>query len=89
MSQPGVDGLSIPFSGRPPLDWMNNGSFMLFRRLNQLVPEFDKFVLESGAAAGIDPVLLGARLLGRWKSGAAPSPRTSARQVLARISRPY
>jgi hypothetical protein len=49
---------------------MNNGSFMVFRRLNQLVPEFDDFILSSAGALGVDPVLLGARLVGRWKSGA-------------------
>ena len=54
----------------PPLPWMVNGSFMVFRRLNQLVPEFDKFVLDTSDALGMDPVLLGARMVGRWKSGA-------------------
>jgi Dyp-type peroxidase family len=57
-------------AGPPPLEWMNNGSFMVFRRLNQLVPEFDNFILSSAGALGVDPVLLGARLVGRWKSGA-------------------
>ena len=61
------------------MEWMNNGSFMVFRRLNQLVPEFSNFILdqakniqlnEPGRNLGVDPVLLGARLVGRWKSGA-------------------
>jgi len=57
-------------AGPPPLDWMNNGSFMVFRRLNQLVPEFDKFILDAAVSLAMDPVLLGARIMGRWKSGA-------------------
>jgi Dyp-type peroxidase family len=54
----------------PPLPWMKNGSFMVFRRLNQLVPEFDQYRLDQASTLGMDPVLLGARLVGRWKSGA-------------------
>lgn len=54
----------------PALPWMKNGSFMVFRRLKQLVPEFDKFVIDQGSALGTDSVILGARLVGRWKSGA-------------------
>jgi len=50
--------------------WMANGSLMVFRRLKQLVPEFDAFIQQEAATLGMDPVLLGARLVGRWKSGA-------------------
>ena len=57
-------------AGPPPLAWMNNGSFMVFRRLNQLVPEFSSYILSEAGRLEVDPVLLGARLLGRWKSGA-------------------
>jgi Dyp-type peroxidase family len=60
-----------PAAPAPPRpSWMKNGSFMVFRRLRQLVPEFDKFVLDQAQALGMDPVLLGARMVGRWKSGA-------------------
>ena len=62
----GYPGQAAP----PPLPWMNNGSFMVFRRLNQLVPEFSNFILTAAGSLGVDPVLLGARLVGRWKSGA-------------------
>jgi Dyp-type peroxidase family len=51
-------------------DWMKNGSFMVFRRLNQLVPEFHKFAEDSANKLGTDPVLFEARMVGRWKSGA-------------------
>ena len=54
----------------PKLPWMANGSFMVFRRLQQLVPEFDDYLETQAATLGMDPILLGGRLLGRWKSGA-------------------
>jgi len=75
-----------PAPQRPPQpptpDWVKNGSFMVFRRLNQLVPEFTNYILDqaehiqvtdsNGNVLGtqMDPVLLGARMVGRWKSGA-------------------
>jgi Dyp-type peroxidase family len=56
-----------PHMGAP---WLRNGSYMAFRRLEQKVPEFRKFVAERAARLGMEPELLGARLVGRWKSGA-------------------
>lgn len=55
------------------LPWMKNGSFMVFRRLKQFVPEFESFVATTAAAKGMDPQLLGARMVGRWKSGSPVS----------------
>lgn len=54
--------------------WAKDGSFLAFRFLQQLVPEFDRF-LELNAPRVNDPAantaeLLGARFTGRWKSGA-------------------
>jgi Dyp-type peroxidase family len=57
-----------PIPAAPALT--KNGSFLVFRRLIQKVPEFNQFVDVQSAALGVDPVLLGARLVGRWKSGA-------------------
>ncbi|MCJ1287576.1 hypothetical protein MMC26_006928 [Xylographa opegraphella] len=53
--------------------WALDGSFISFRYLFQLVPELNEF-LKNNAIPGV-PVkqgsgLLGARLVGRWKSGA-------------------
>ncbi len=59
-----------PAPNPPRPSWMKNGSFMVFRRLKQLVPEFNQFVLNQAQVLGLDPVLLGARIVGRWKSGA-------------------
>jgi Dyp-type peroxidase family len=50
--------------------WLRNGSYMVFRRLEQKVPEFRKFVANRAARLGMEPELLGARMFGRWKSGA-------------------
>ncbi|KAJ6501275.1 fungal peroxidase [Mycena vulgaris] len=58
---------------RPP--WAKDGSFLVFRQLKQLVPEFNKFLVDNPIRApGLTPKqgsdLLGARMVGRWKSGA-------------------
>ena len=58
---------------RPP--WAKNGSFLAYRQLSQLVPEFDKFlhdnpIVLSGLTREEGSELAGARLFGRWKSGA-------------------
>lgn len=54
----------------PGLKWMENGSFLVFRRLNQKVPELHEFAAQQGTALQTDPTLLEARMVGRWKSGA-------------------
>jgi len=60
-------------------DWSTDGSFGVFRWLFQEVPEFDQFVKKNplhkdGNGKVLTPKegsdLLGARLVGRWKSGA-------------------
>ena len=53
--------------------WAKDGAFMAFRQLKQLVPEWNKFIAASAPAVpGLTPAqsadLLGARLIGRWKS---------------------
>ncbi len=59
----------------PDTEFTRNGAFLVFRRLAQDVPEFDLAVKR--AALSLDPSggelsadLLGAQLVGRWKSGA-------------------
>jgi Dyp-type peroxidase family len=59
--------------GPPPLmtaPWLRNGSYMVFRRLEQKVPEFRRFISDRAARFGMDRELLAARMVGRWKSGA-------------------
>ncbi|KAJ7205969.1 dye-decolorizing peroxidase precursor [Mycena pura] len=60
-------------SARP--GWAKDGAFLVFRQLQQLVPEFNQFLQENAVdqdtltpEQGSD--LLGARMVGRWKSGA-------------------
>ena len=67
---PGIFTFGYGPTVNPPLPWMKNGSFMVFRRLKQLVPEFDSYLTSQAQTLGTDSVLLGARLVGRWKSGA-------------------
>lgn len=56
-------------------EWAKNGSYLVYRQLNQLVPEFNKFLHDNpidlpGLPRDKGSELLGARLVGRWKSGA-------------------
>ena len=67
---PGLFVFGYGSEATPKIPWMSNGSFMVFRRLRQLVPEFDAFLETQAATLGLDPVLLGGRMMGRWKSGA-------------------
>lgn len=70
---PGQDANDAVKKGPPPhmaAPWLRNGSYMVFRRLEQKVPEFRKFVAGHAARLGIEPDLLGARMFGRWKGGA-------------------
>ncbi|KAK7442720.1 dye-decolorizing heme-containing peroxidase [Stygiomarasmius scandens] len=66
----GTTGDSI---ARP--DWAVGGSFLAFRKIQQMVPEFTKFVADRPLAVPElteqeNSDLFGARLIGRWKSGA-------------------
>lgn len=57
----------------PPLPWMRNGSYVVFRRLEQKVLRFRKFVEAEAARLEMDKDLLAARMVGRWPSGAPVS----------------
>ena len=79
--QPGV--IVTGKTGDPGLsirkDWSTEGSFAVFRWLSQDVPGFNNFLIknplpEDGNKKPLTPAegseLLGARMVGRWKSGA-------------------
>jgi Dyp-type peroxidase family len=51
-------------------EWTRNGSFLVFRRLAQDVGRFRGFVSETAAKLGVSEDLLGAKLVGRYRSGA-------------------
>jgi deferrochelatase/peroxidase EfeB len=58
-------------SARP--SWAKDGSFLVFRQLKQLVPEWDWWLKKvappiSGLTQDESAELLGARIMGRWKS---------------------
>ncbi|KAG8733252.1 hypothetical protein FRC10_000333 [Ceratobasidium sp. 414] len=62
------------WSTRPP--WAFEGSFMVFRQLEQLVPEFHQFLKENavkliteGVPAELASEMLGSQMFGRWKNG--------------------
>jgi deferrochelatase/peroxidase EfeB len=53
--------------------WAKDGSFLAFRQLKQLVPEFERFMFDNappvvGLTQDQSADLLGARMVGRWKS---------------------
>ena len=58
----------------PPVPFMDQGAFLVFRRLAQKVPEFDASVRalarQTEGEDAVSAELLGAQLVGRWKSGA-------------------
>ena len=59
-----------PPPAAPEVSWIKNGSLMVFRRLEQKVPEFNTFIREQAEALGMDSELLASRMVGRWRSGA-------------------
>lgn len=59
---PGKESASGP-------SWTRDGSYFVFRRLAQDVPAFQAHVEALAAANGLDPDLMGAKLVGRYKSG--------------------
>ncbi|QRW15530.1 Dyp-type peroxidase family [Rhizoctonia solani] len=65
--------LADPVADRP--EWATDGSFLAFRKLQQLVPEFRDFLLKNPLQETYPDrrkgsELLGAKLFGRWPSGA-------------------
>jgi len=91
LSQPPVIGFRQPNTGEVATDagviligeqgntgspaWAKDSSFLAFRKLRQLVPEFNEFLANNPIPdKGLTPAqgseLLGARVVGRWKSGA-------------------
>ncbi len=75
---PSVDGPN-PNPGPPSTSgpsWTRDGSYLVFRRLDQDVPSFDAQIAALSARTGLAPDLLGAKLVGRYKSGCPLETRT-------------
>jgi Dyp-type peroxidase family len=51
-------------------EWTKNGSYLVFRRLSQDVQGFRNQINELAKTTGLDPAVLGAKFVGRYKSGA-------------------
>jgi Dyp-type peroxidase family len=78
--QPGYQPVPTPspspspaFADPKPL-FTKNGSYLVFRRLRQDVPAFRRFVLEQAEALGVTNEVMGAKLVGRYASGAPLEP---------------
>ena len=54
----------------PQPEWTKNGSYLVFRRLRQDVKGFRDFLSSEAAKLGMTVDLLGAKLVGRYRSGA-------------------
>jgi Dyp-type peroxidase family len=64
----------------PEPDWARDGSYLVFRRLRQNVPAFNDFVAATAATEQRPAALIGAKFVGRYKSGCPlepPSDRTA------------
>jgi Dyp-type peroxidase family len=71
VADPNVDGPNPnpnPISTSGPA-WTKNGSYVVFRRLRQDVPSFNKAVHDLAKLLGWSEELTGAKLVGRYKSG--------------------
>ncbi len=69
-TQDAGDQEAIGDDATPPADWMRNGSYMVWRRLEQKVVLFHDTVAQLASVNGMDAGLLAARMVGRWPSGA-------------------
>jgi Dyp-type peroxidase family len=68
VEEPGLDPLANPERQAP--EFARNGSFLVFRRLRQDVGTFHRFLQALATRFQIPPGLVGARMVGRWASGA-------------------
>ena len=73
-SDEGANGNPGPISRSGPA-WTADGSYLVFRRLRQDVAGFRRFVADAAAHQGVSAERFGAKLVGRYPSG-APLERT-------------
>ena len=57
------------FLGALPNALGDNGTFGALRKAEQDVFAFERFIREAGARANMDPELIAAKLMGRWRNG--------------------
>jgi Dyp-type peroxidase family len=68
--QKGIDSLTDGAGGSVAPLWAYNGAYLVFRRLRQDVFKFHSFLHDQAGLLSVTPDALGARLVGRWASGA-------------------
>lgn len=67
---PGVIVVGRRGDNNPKPQWMTDGSFLVFRKLEQHVGKWNDFVVNKWKEAGSkNPAQFGAQLMGRWQSG--------------------
>jgi Dyp-type peroxidase family len=59
-----------PAGPSPQPAWLENGSYLVFRRLTQDVAGFQDFIRQTASTEHLSEDLLGAKLVGRYRSGA-------------------
>jgi Dyp-type peroxidase family len=72
IAKEGPNSLDPDPENQPPVgpDWAKDGSYLVIRRLRQDVAGFHRFLEGVGQSIGSDAATVGAKLVGRWKSGA-------------------
>lgn len=67
---PGPNSLKDDHGNPVAPDWAQDGAFLVFRRLRQDVRGFRQFLAEKAAHLGMSPLQFGAKVVGRYPSGA-------------------
>jgi Dyp-type peroxidase family len=67
--QPGYNPTPPPPPAALP-DWADNGTFLVYRRLQQNVGGFQQFLQSQSGPLSLPDEAVGAKLVGRWASGA-------------------
>jgi len=67
--QPGRKASRVEGSEIERPDWMHDGSFLVFRKLEQNVKAFEELTGEYKKYGCENEAQLGAKLMGRWQSG--------------------
>jgi Dyp-type peroxidase family len=65
---PTVENVSYP--AHPAADLGKNGTYLVFRELEQDVPGFWRYMAEKSREAGVAPITLASKMVGRWPNGA-------------------
>ena len=92
LGQPRQAGAGADITAKGPIAvggpaWAANGSYLVFRRLRQDVAGFREFVSRTARTQGVSEDLMGAKIVGRYKSG-APLEVTGAQSSDPGISDP-